>query len=148
MNLDRENLRLVLIDDDENECELVKAALNRAGFTHPLTHLTNGGIALEYFKYLKATGSPAPHVVLLDLNMPLINGVRALHNLREASAFRDLPVIILSGEDDPKKRRELAQLGIFRLLKKQSNCLNVISALDDFIGLYNHDVAASATVTD
>ena len=145
MKLSRENLRIALVDDDANDRSLLLAALSAAGFTYPPTQLENGEIALEFFKYMKATGAVAPHLIILDINMPLVDGVRALHNLREASAFRDLPVIILSGDDDPAKRRELAHLGIFRILKKQANCANVISALDDFIGLYNHEVASSAT---
>jgi len=148
MELSRKNLRILLVDDDENDTELVRAALIEAGFTHPVTHFRNGGIALEYFKYTKATGSLGPHIVLLDINMPLIDGTRALHRLREASSFRDLPVIILSGNDDPAKRCEVAHLGIFRFLKKQPNCANVISALDDFIGFYNHEAASSATRRD
>jgi CheY-like chemotaxis protein len=135
----------MLVDDDELDCELLRAALSHAGFTQPLIHFTNGGIALEYFKYAKATAAKPPHLVLLDVNMPLIDGVNALHRLREASSFRDLPVIILTGADDTTKRRELAHLGIFRFLKKTSDGANVISALDDFMGLYNHEDASSAT---
>jgi CheY-like chemotaxis protein len=148
MKLSRNNLRIVLVDDDEYDSELLRIALVEAGFTHSLTHFRNGAIALEYFKYTKATGSLVPHVILLDINMPLIDGVRALHRLREASSFRDLPVIILTGVDNPEKRRELAELGIFRFLKKLPNSANVISALDDFIGFYNNEVASSATQSD
>jgi CheY-like chemotaxis protein len=148
MKLNRKNLRILLVDDDENDAELLQCALIEAGFTHSLTHFRNGAIALEYFKYTKATGSLVPHIVLLDLNMPLIDGVRALHRLRETSSFRDLPVIILTGIDDPAKRCELAHLGIFRFLKKQSNCANVVPALDDFISFYNHEAASSATRRD
>jgi len=86
----------------------------------------------------------APHVILLDVNMPTMDGVQALHHLREASAFRDLPVIILTGSDDPAQRRQLAHLGIFRFLKKQSNCGHVVSALDDFIDLANHEPSSPA----
>jgi DNA-binding NarL/FixJ family response regulator len=89
-----------------------------------------------------------PHVIVLDVNMPLIDGVRALRRLREASSFRDLPVIILTGEDDPAKRCELAHLGIFRFLKKQADSANVISALDDFIAFYNNDALSSAAERD
>jgi CheY-like chemotaxis protein len=145
MKLTRKNLRILLVDDDEDDTELLRGALVRAGFTDSLTHFRNGAIALEYFKYTKATGSLVPHVILLDLNMPLIDGVRALHRLREASSFRDLPVIILTGADDPAKRRELAELGIFRFLKKTANCDNVISALDDFIAFCNSEADSSAT---
>ena len=128
VKLARENLRIVLVDDDENDTDLLGSALIKTGFKHPLTHFTNGGIALEYFKYTKATGSIAPHIILLDINMPLIDGVRALRRLREESSFRDLPVIIQSANEDPTKRREVAELGIFRFLKKLPNCVNVISA--------------------
>ena len=144
MKLARKDLRIVLVDDDEHDCELLRAALNKFGFVHPLTYLRSGGIVLEYFKYTKATGSLAPHIMLLDINMPLIDGAHALHLLREASSFPKLPVIILSGADDPAKRRKVAQQGIFRFLKKESDNANVISALDDFIGFYNHQKAASS----
>jgi len=144
MKLARENLRIVLVDDDKNDREVLRTALIAAGFTHPLTELGNGEIALEYFKYTNATGSLAPHVILLDINMPLIDGVHALHLLRETSAFRDLPVIILTASDDPEQRRKLAHLGIFRFLKKLPNCAKVISALDDFIDFYNHKPASPA----
>jgi len=139
MKLNRKNLRILLVDDDENDTELLRIALDEAGFTHPLTHFRNGAIALEYFKYTKATGSLVPHLILLDLNMPLIDGVRALHHLREVSSFRSIPVIILTGADDKAKRCEAAKLGIFRFLTKQAHNKNVIAALDDFIDFYNHE---------
>jgi CheY-like chemotaxis protein len=139
MKLDRSSLRILLVDDDDNDTELLRHALVDAGFRYPLTHFRNGAITLEYFKYKKATGSQAPHIILLDINMPLIDGVRALRRLREKSSFRDLPVIILTGAEDPAKRCELAHLGIFRFLTKQSNGTNVISALDDFISFYNQE---------
>jgi CheY-like chemotaxis protein len=83
--------------------------------------------------------------MLLDLNMPLIDGVRALHRLREVSSFRKLPVIILTGADDKAKRCEAAKLGIFRFLTKQIHNTNVISALDDFIDFYNNEADPPAT---
>jgi len=141
MKLTRENLRIVLIDDDENDRELLRGALIGAGFTHPLTEFENGQIALEYFKSIKATDSLGPQIVFLDLNMPVVDGVHTLRLLREASAFRDLPAIILTATNDPAQRRELAHLGIFRFLKKLPNCANVIPALDDFIDFSNYEPA-------
>ena len=144
MKLARKNLRILLVDDAENDAELLRCVLVAAGFTHSLTHFRNGAITLEYFKYTKATGSLVPHIILLDLNMPLIDGVRALRRLREESSFRDLPVIILSADIDPAKRCEVAKLGIFRFLKKQANNANVISALDAFMDFYNNEDASPA----
>lgn len=144
MKLTRENLRILLVDDDENDVELLSRSLHDAGFTQSITHFTNGSIALQYFRYTKATGAAAPHIILLDLNMPLIDGVRALHLLREVSSFRELPVIILTGADDKAKRIEAAKLGIFRFLKKKDDRLNVIAALDDFIGFANNEADSLA----
>jgi len=143
MNLDRKNLRIAVVDDDEFDRELLQNHLIQAGFTHPLVQLRNGSIALEYFKYTKATGALAPHIVLLDINMPLIDGVRALHRLREASSFRDLPVIILSADENPAKMQQVAELGIFRFVKKQPDCADVVAALDDFIRSLNGEGASS-----
>jgi len=144
MKLARENLRILLVDDDENDVELLCRTLHDEGFKQTITHFTNGSIALQYFKYTKATGSAVPHIILLDLNMPLIDGVRALHLLREVSSFRQLPVIILTGADDSSKRAEAAKLGIFRFLKKQFDRTNVITALDDFIGFTNNEADSLA----
>jgi len=143
MNLDRKNLRIALVDDDEVDRELLQRGLIQMGFTHPLVQLRNGSIALEYFKYTKATGALAPHIVLLDINMPLIDGVRALHRLREASSFRDLPVIILSADENPAKMKEVEAVGIFRFVKKQPDCDDVVSALDDFIRSSNGEGSSS-----
>ena len=129
-----------MVDDDENDAELLRIALEESGFTQPVTHFRNGAIALEYFKYTKATGAAAPHLILLDLNMPLIDGTRALHRLREVSSFRELPVIILTGAEDKVKRQEAARLGIFRFLTKQPRNANVIAALDHFIAFYNQEL--------
>lgn len=143
MKLDRSQLRIVLVDDDYKDCELLQTALVDAGFTYAITQFTDGAAAMDYFKSTKATEAKAPHIIVLDINMPLINGVDVLNRLRETATFRDLPVIILTGIDAPGTRRELAQLGIFRFLKKQADSSNVIVALDDFIGLYNHVVTSS-----
>jgi len=142
MKLTRDTIRMVLIDDAVNDRELLQFALTQAGFTHPLTPFESAGIALDYFTNAKAVGAELPHLVLLDLNMPVVDGVRALALVREAAECRELPVIILTGSDDVNKRRELAHLGIFSFLKKQHDNANVVAALDDFIGLYNDVVLA------
>lgn len=145
MKLARENLRIMLIEDNDTESELLQEVLLDAGFAYPLTKLQNGGVAIEFFTYAKAAGSPMPHIVLLDLNMPLIDGVHALRCLRGAASFSDLPVIVLTGFEDPAKKVELAQMGIFRFLEKVPNYANVITALDDFMRLANRGADFSAS---
>jgi len=145
MKLTRDNLRIALVDDDLNDRELLWNALLTVGFMQPMIHFDNVSSAFDYVQCLDATGGMKPHIILLDVNMPIIDGVHALRGLGRAPAFRQVSVIVLTGADAPETRREMAQLGIFRFLVKQFDNANVIAALDDYIALYNREVAPTAT---
>ena len=139
---------ILLADDDEDDRMLTTDALHVSKLANDLKTVNDGEELMDYLfhrgKYAAPGQAPRPGLVLLDLNMPHIDGVRALQQLRATSLFHDVPVIILSGDDDPAKRREVAHLGIFRFLKKESNSANVVSALNDFLGFYNYEASSQA----
>lgn len=144
-NLTRDNLRIALIEDNKDDRELLWETLLDAGFMQPLVHFDSVSAAFDYFQFLHANGSVEPHVVLLDVNMPIIDGVDALRCLNKAPAFRKTSTIVLTGADSPEIRREMAQIGIFKFLIKQHDNANVIAALDEFILLFNHEAAHAAS---
>jgi CheY-like chemotaxis protein len=144
MKLTRETLRVLLVDDDYLDRELLAGTLSEAGFTNFLTHLKNGWVALDYFRHTKAENSEVPHIILLDVNMPVVDGVAALESLRQNSSHRDLPVMMLSANPNPLTQHEIAQLGIFRFVEKQLDFSAVVAALDDFIDFYNHELAGKS----
>lgn len=96
-----EPFQVVLIEDDEGHASLIRKNLQRAGVLNSITHLKSGAEALTYF-----FGSPhASHdktVVVLDLNMPGIDGFEILRHLKENEATRKMPVIVLTTTDNPK----------------------------------------------
>ena len=86
---------IVLVEDDPGDCELIRLALEDGGVRHVLVHLDDGKKALEAL----STMDPAPALILLDLNLPKIDGKDVLRALRKAPATARVPVVILSSSD-------------------------------------------------
>jgi two-component system response regulator len=89
---------IVLADDDEDDRKLARQALKDGEVTWTL-HTVNDGI--ELLDYLRR--SPRPDLVLLDLNMPRMDGHEALHAIKRDPELRAIPVVIFStstAEDD------------------------------------------------
>jgi two-component system response regulator len=107
VGLDGEKV-ILLVDDDPNDVELTRRAFRNNPLGNKLVVVRNGVDALDY---LRGTGSHAgrdpadlPQVVLLDLNLPGIDGFEVLRQIRADDRFRRLPVVILtsSNEDSDK----------------------------------------------
>ena len=107
MGLDADKV-ILLVDDDPNDVELTRRAFRNNPLGNKLVVVRNGVDALDY---LRGAGSHAgrdpadlPQVVLLDLNLPGIDGFEVLRRIRADDRFRRLPVVILtsSNEDSDK----------------------------------------------
>jgi DNA-binding response OmpR family regulator len=55
--------------------------------------------------------APRPHILLLDLNLPKIDGFELLRRIRASDKFKDIPVVIVTSSDSPADRSEAARLG-------------------------------------
>lgn len=103
---------LVMIEDDEGHATLISRNLRRAGIGNALVHLQDGNAAQEYFF------GPANHhlahdktLVLLDLNLPGIDGFEILRQLKSDTRTRAIPVIVLTTTDNPKEIDRCYALG-------------------------------------
>jgi two-component system, response regulator len=99
---------ILLVDDDPNDVELTLRAFRNNPLGNKIVVARDG---LEALDYLRGTGryagrdpSRQPQVVLLDLNLPVIDGLEVLRRIRAEERFRRLPVVILtsSNEDSDK----------------------------------------------
>lgn len=91
---------ILMADDDEDDRLLVREALAEARVPGELRVVPDGGRLLDYLyrldEYSEPGRSPRPRLVLVDLNMPRVDGHEALRRIRAEPAFRVLPVVVLT----------------------------------------------------
>ena len=107
-----EQFLIVMIEDDEGHATLIRKNLKRSGIANEMLHLHDGAQAVEYF-YGKDSAS-APHdktLVLLDLNLPEIDGYEVLRRLKSEERTKTIPVIVLTTTDNPREIDRCYQMG-------------------------------------
>jgi CheY-like chemotaxis protein len=114
--VDDHALNILLVDDDEVDVMTVKRAFTKANIANQLFVATNGIEALEM---LRADGIPASRrLVLLDLNMPRMNGIEFLREVRGDPALQALTVVVLTTSNEDRDRVDAYQLNVAGYLLK------------------------------
>ncbi len=94
---------ILLVEDDIVDVASVERILKDLNITTPLVHLNNGKEALEY---LRNTNNQRPSLILLDLNMPVMNGLEFLKVIKADETLKKLPVVVLTTSDDSQDKEE------------------------------------------
>src|SRR5437660_6777577 len=96
-------LSIVYVEDDENDVMLLRHALRKAGIEAPIRHLCDGEAALQYLggqgKYRDRARYPLPNLMLLDIKMPVMDGLSVLKWIRKQPQLQSLVVIVFSSSD-------------------------------------------------
>ena len=99
---------ILLVEDNDDDAELTAMAFNEANIRNRILRVEDGVEALDYLfcRGKHATRDPAdlPVVVLLDLNLPRINGLEVLVALRADDRTKHLPVVVLTSSTEDKDR--------------------------------------------
>ena len=97
---------ILLVEDNPDDRELMKLAFSQGEIAHNLIIVSDGVEALNYllgqesFSDRDLTSMPA--VIILDLNLPKINGIEVLRRIRAHPQTKLLPVVIISSSNEPK----------------------------------------------
>ena len=109
----RKSVTVLLVEDDPGHAALIKKNLKRAGINNPFLHLEDGQKAADFIfgkgEY-EGKARPSKLLVLLDLNMPLLDGYQLLKMMKEDNTTRNIPVVVLTttqSGDDVKRCYEL-----------------------------------------
>ena len=122
---------ILLVEDDDVDILSITRALKELQVPQEIVIRTNGNQALSY---LYDTPS-LPQLVLLDLNMPLMNGFEFLYELRKEDHLRDLPVVVLSTSGSKEDIDTSFQLGVEQYFVKPigyREYLNIFSQLSNY----------------
>ncbi len=104
MHLNRQ-ISILLVEDDDIDAEAVKRGLDQARIANPVTRVRNGKEALEALRgSTDEAALPPPHLVLLDLNMPVMNGIEFLENLRADPSLSRTVVMVLTTSNADQDR--------------------------------------------
>lgn len=105
----RENIPILLVEDDQVDAMTVKRALADINVTNKLDITENGEAALEF---LRNPANQQPGLILLDLNMPRMGGLEFLRIIKQDDAFRRIPIVVLTTSSEERDRVEAYGLGI------------------------------------
>jgi CheY-like chemotaxis protein len=102
-NLPGSPVIILLVEDNQDHAELVKRSFEEHRVANALHHVSDGEEALDYLfrrgAYTDPEKSPRPHVVLLDLRLPKIDGLEVLKEIRTCKELGRIPVVILTTSD-------------------------------------------------
>lgn len=91
---------ILLADDDKDDCLLIEDAFKECKIPNDFQMVHDGEELLDYLrrrdKYVDRSTSPRPGLILLDLNMPRMDGREALKEIRKDSNLRRIPVVVLT----------------------------------------------------
>lgn len=113
---------IVLIEDNQSDADLAKRVLQKIGNTNPIVHLEDGQDALNYFfnrdKYEEVKHDDSPVLVLLDLKLPIIDGIEVLKQLRNNSLTKNLVIVALTSSVEESDIQKTYDLGVNSYIKK------------------------------
>ena len=125
-------ITLLMADDDPADCLLTEKAFRKAEVTSPLHVVHDGAELMDYLKrrgkYADPEDAPRPSLILLDLNMPKVNGREFLEQLGNEPELRSIPVVILTTSDEERDIASSYELGANAYMVKPA-------AFDDMVSV-------------
>lgn len=129
---------VLIVDDDEDDQYLIQAAFQKDSDRYSL-HFASDGIDV-----LEDIESPRflPDLILLDLNMPIMNGFEVLQHLKKSSLYRHVPVVILTTSENQDDIDQAYELGANSFITKPINHQSLVD-LAEQVRLYWFQLAKS-----
>ena len=109
-------VEIVLVEDDEHDEELALRALRKHRIANRVDVVRDGAEAIEYLfckgRYASRDPAERPRLVLLDLKLPLVDGLEVLRRIKEAEVTRTIPVVVLTSSREEADLVRSYQLGV------------------------------------
>lgn len=133
-------ISILICDDDEDDRMLTKQALEDAHISNRVQFVEDGEELLDFLyqrgEYAGETGkAPRPGLILLDLNMPKLDGREALKTIKSDLTLRDIPVVVLSTSRLDEDVARSYQLGVNSFITKPVTFSGLVEAMN-ILGRY------------
>lgn len=117
MNLTVSLPPILLVEDNPMDLDLTLRAFNKKKFSNTINVARDGEEALAWFPRWEA-GEPLPAVILLDINLPKVNGLEVLQKLKAHPQFRRIPVVVLTSSREDSDLKAAYDLGVSSYIEK------------------------------
>lgn len=109
------NKPILLVEDDSVDVMTIKRALKEIHVINPVVHAENGEAALAY---LNDPASERPCIILLDLNMPVMNGIEFLQQVKADGRYKRIPVVVLTTSEEQEDKVNSFEFGVAGYMAK------------------------------
>ena len=134
----RGSVPILLVEDDKIDVQNVKRAFQKNKIANPLYVANNGEEALALLRERLDENRPEmilPGIILLDINMPVMNGIEFLEEIKADEKLRSIPVIVLTTSKEESDRVDSFDLGVAGYIVKPVDFYKFVEAIG-VINLY------------
>ena len=130
---------LLIVEDNETDVLCLKKAFEKSGIGKPIITASNGEEALAYLKGdLPDQDLRVPNLILLDLNMPIMNGFEFLEVVKSDARLKAIPVVVLTSSTSSMDMNDSYNNSVAGYIEKPmdpADYLNIVSVLDQYWSL-------------
>lgn len=112
MEQDKKSVTILLVEDDPGHARLIEKNLRRSNIMNEIINVSDGQQAVDFlFGVEGESKKSSPLLILLDLNIPVLDGYQVLKRIKADSRTQKIPVVILTSTDDDREIRKCYELG-------------------------------------
>jgi CheY-like chemotaxis protein len=113
---------ILFVEDDMDDREFLSEAFKELNPEVEIVHAENGVEALNYLEKMKSGKNAMPCLIVLDINMPLLDGKETLMRIREDQKLQQVPVVVFTSSESPYDKSLFNSLGIELITKPNNIC--------------------------
>lgn len=131
------NIPIVVADDDKDDCMIASKAFKKANITNPVYFVHDGEALIQYLKneaeYSDPVCAPKPGLILLDLNMPKIDGKTAIKTIKADPELHNIPVVFFTTSSSVEDIRTCYALGANAYITKPANFSDMVNTMKSLV---------------
>lgn len=116
---------LLLIEDSDEDFEAFKRIIRKWSVTNPIYRCIDGDEALDFLyhtgEYINPVKAPRPAIILLDLNLPAMDGREVLEQIKQDDSLKTIPVVVFTTSSNPKDIETCYRYGVNGYILKPIN---------------------------
>ncbi|HMJ67678.1 MAG TPA: response regulator [Cyclobacteriaceae bacterium] len=132
-------VEILLVEDTRSDAEMTIRAIKKSNITNHIVHLKDGQETLDFLfgtgPYAGRNLDKLPKVILLDLKMPKVDGIKVLEKIKADSRTRQIPVVVLTSSKEHPDIERCYSLGVNSYIVKPVASIDFIQVVSN-LGLY------------